>query len=164
MCILSNRVLFVCIYYATCSITRYHHYWSKITRLITFVIFRAVSLCTLLSKSQCDSIQQTNYTHTCKGEHHYYVLENNRAPHDHGVEVILPDSDAPALPPPYKPDPVPVYHDIRELPIRGATASRNQYTNCTISSAQTVTEIWESSLKSNNHVSHGSLCTLANIP
>ena len=65
------------------------------------------------------------------------MLENNKVPR--GAEGILPDPDAPELPPPYKPDSTPVYHDISELPIRGAAARQNQYTDCTISSSDTVT-------------------------
>ena len=95
----------------------------------------------LLSEPQYDSSYHTHYTHICKEEHLYHVLENNTVPHQaHGAEVILPDPDAPVLPPPYKPDySTPVYHGISELPIRGEAARPNQYTDCTIPSSDTVT-------------------------
>ena len=68
-------------------------------------------------------------------EHFYHVLECNRPPK--GIEVILPDPDAPELPPPFKeesPTPPPIYHDISDIPGRGAPVRQNEYTNHTLTS------------------------------
>ena len=65
-------------------------------------------------------------------EHHYYVLENNGRPLEKKCEPIAPDPDAPELPPPYKPDPSLLYHDINELSTRRAVVTEeNEYASVT---------------------------------
>ena len=61
-----------------------------------------------------------NNIHTTKmEEHHYHVLESQEGTQSDN-RVILPDPDAPELPPPFKPDdsphePPPIYQEIAEL-------------------------------------------------
>ena len=52
-------------------------------------------------------------------EHHYHVLECHEAAQNDSV-IIVPDPDAPELPPPFKPDnsstePPPIYQEITEV-------------------------------------------------
>ena len=70
-------------------------------------------------------------------ENFYHVLECNTLPRDN--EVILPDPDAPELPPPFKADtpPPPIYHDINDLPVKKEKVRKNDYTNCSIPSERT---------------------------
>ena len=70
-------------------------------------------------------------------EHFYHVLECNRAPRGIDLEIILPDPDAPELPPPFKEEssaPPPIYHDISDLPGRRAAVRQNGYTDHTLTS------------------------------
>ena len=67
-------------------------------------------------------------TESLPQEHHYFVLESNGVRALNRDEKIAPDPDAPELPPPYKPDPPPVYHDINELSTRRAVViEENEY-------------------------------------
>ena len=54
-------------------------------------------------------------------ERHYHVLECHETAQNESV-VIVPDSDAPELPPPFKPDnsstePPPIYQEITDLEV-----------------------------------------------
>lgn len=56
------------------------------------------------------------------------MLESNGGQAVKRNEHIAPDPDAPQLPPPYKPDPPPVYHDINDLSTRRAVVTEeNEY-------------------------------------
>ena len=72
-------------------------------------------------------------------EHHYHELECRLVPRENEFEVILPDPDAPELPPPFKAEstPPPIYHDISDLPNKGAQVRQNEYTNCILTSGKT---------------------------
>ena len=69
-------------------------------------------------------------------EHFYHELECNKPPRGIDLEVKLPDPDPPEFPPPFKEEspPPPIYHDISDLPGRGAAMRQNEYTDHTLTS------------------------------
>ena len=57
------------------------------------------------------------------------MLECNRTPRGIDSEVILPDPDAPELPPPFKeesPAPPPIYQDISDVTAEGTAVIQNE--------------------------------------
>ena len=65
-------------------------------------------------------------------ENFYHILECNRTPQGIDSEVILPNPDAPELPPPFKkesPVPPPIYQDISDLTGGATKVSQNEYTD-----------------------------------